>query len=230
MGRWLVLVLALGVFAPQGQGSVSGKATDSQGGVIPGVTVTATANGKSLTAATNSRGEYTIAGLDRGIYKITGALPGFHDASCPAVEIGSSLAHCDLQLSVGGPPVPQSDPRYQALLAAEAKWRTAGIRSYEMAVSVACFCGFDNTPLTVRVIDGVPEKPPSDGKFRHRYDTVEKIFTRIRQALDSGHEVINVSYSPDNGLPVDVYLDMSPRVEDDDVAIGVTSFRKIGSE
>lgn len=230
MDRWLALVLTLGVFAPQGQGSVSGKVTDSYGGVIPGVTVTATANGKSQTAVTNSRGEYAIAGLDRGTYKVTGALAGFNDASCAAVEIGNSLAHCDLPLRVGGPPVPQSDPRYQAFLAAEAKWRAAAIRSYEMSVSVGCFCPFDTTPQTVSVVDGVPEKAPNDGKFRHRYDTVEKIFTRIRQGLDSGHEVINISYDPDNGIPTVVYLDMSSKGEDDDVAIRVTSFQKIKSE
>lgn len=212
-------------------GVITGIARDSGGGVMPGVAVTATSNGKSWTANTNSKGEYVILGLERGDYKITGALAGFRTVmTCDTVTVAATVAHCDLNLSTNGPPIPESDPRYQALIAAESRWRSAGIRSYEYSVSVACFCGFDRTPWAIRVIDGTPEPIQGNDPWRNKagehYNTVDKFFAMVRAAFARGDEVVDASYAA-TGRPMVISLDMSKHGEDDDVFIVISEFKII---
>lgn len=229
----LALVAAL-LASPQGDGAIRGIVRDSSGGVMPGVTVTATVNGRSVAVVSNGRGEYAFAKLERGTYKVTGTLAGFHAVSCDVVEVGAAPAHCDLVLSFGGPPIPQSDPRYQALLAAEARWRAAGLRSYAYSVSVTCFCGFDSTPFTIRVVDGVPAPLLGPDTLRNkageRYNTIEKLFTLIRSALDNGSEVVDVSYDPDTGKPVVAWIDRFRQGSDDEIGFSLFGFAVIKTE
>ena len=57
---------------------VSGTVTDSTGGVLPGVAVTAVheVSGNTFEAVTDERGTYRIAGR-AGVYRVTAVLPGF---------------------------------------------------------------------------------------------------------------------------------------------------------
>jgi hypothetical protein len=215
----------------ESNGVIFGTARDSFGGVIPGATVTATSTGQPKSVTTDWRGEYAIVGLDRGRYQVTGVLAGFRTVTCEAVDVAAAVAHCDFRLSTGGPPVPRSDPRYQALLAAESRWRAAGIKSYEYAVSVACFCGFDRTPFAIRVVDGVSAPIPGNDPWRNKagehYNSIEKLFAMVRSALDRGDEIVDVSYDTATGRPLVISLDMSRRGEDDDVFLSVSEFKII---
>jgi hypothetical protein len=84
MSRWfrftflLLLVPALAA-AQQFRATVTGTVTDAQGGIVPGVTVTAlnTETNVAVEAQTNDRGVYTIQQLAPGAYRITAALAGF---------------------------------------------------------------------------------------------------------------------------------------------------------
>jgi hypothetical protein len=60
-------------------GDVSGAVTDNGGGVLPGVTVTATsaATNQSRTAVTDGEGNYYIAALPAGVYTVAADLSGF---------------------------------------------------------------------------------------------------------------------------------------------------------
>ncbi len=60
-------------------GSVSGEVKDSQGGVLPGVTVTATSPAQigTLTAVTNEAGIYRFPSVPPGEYKFQFELAGF---------------------------------------------------------------------------------------------------------------------------------------------------------
>ncbi len=82
MKRWVfVLALALATAVPafaqiQG-GSITGAIKDEQGGVLPGVTVTAQGVDATLNAVTDASGEFRFLNLAPGPYKVTAALQGF---------------------------------------------------------------------------------------------------------------------------------------------------------
>jgi hypothetical protein len=63
-------------------GSIVGTVADKTGGVLPGVTVTATQEetAVALTAVTNTTGQYTFGGLKVGRYSISAELQGFKRA------------------------------------------------------------------------------------------------------------------------------------------------------
>lgn len=64
-------------------GSIAGKVTDSSGGPLPGVTVTAVNNGTGLTRTevTGTDGGYTLSLLQTGTYKVTAELAGLGTAT-----------------------------------------------------------------------------------------------------------------------------------------------------
>ena len=64
-------------FAQIQGGSINGTVKDEQGGVLPGVTVTAQGVDATQTFVTEGTGEYRFLNLAPGPYKITATLPGF---------------------------------------------------------------------------------------------------------------------------------------------------------
>jgi hypothetical protein len=83
----LALLLTLGLSAPaaaQGErGVIGGTVTDAQGGVLPGVTITARNNstGFTQTAVTEADGAYRFGALPLGTYEIKAELTGFTTAT-----------------------------------------------------------------------------------------------------------------------------------------------------
>jgi hypothetical protein len=110
MGRIIAaLLLLLGAAAsPAGaqdfRGGITGRITDTSGGRMPGVTVTATnvATNVASTTTTNSEGDYAILFLNPGSYAITAELSGFKKAVRRNLEVrvGEKLG-VDLTLEVG---------------------------------------------------------------------------------------------------------------------------------
>ena len=78
-----VVALASPAFAQGGgassTGSISGEVKDAQGGVLPGVTVTATSPAQigALTAVTNEAGIYRFPSVPPGEYRLAFELAGF---------------------------------------------------------------------------------------------------------------------------------------------------------
>ena len=64
-------------FAQIQGGSISGTIKDEQGGVLPGVTVTAQGVDATQTFVTEATGEFRFLNLAPGPYKVTAALQGF---------------------------------------------------------------------------------------------------------------------------------------------------------
>src|SRR5262245_25059597 len=58
---------------------VTGAATDAQGGILPGVTITLTnaESGVVRTSVTEEYGRYRLGGIPPGRYNLTAELPGF---------------------------------------------------------------------------------------------------------------------------------------------------------
>ena len=78
----VVLAAAPRATAQIDTGSIVGTVTDNTGGVLPGVTVTATQEDTAvvLTAITNAVGQYTFSGLKVGRYAVSAELQGFKRA------------------------------------------------------------------------------------------------------------------------------------------------------
>jgi len=97
-------ILTLPVMAhAQEEAVVSGRVTDSSGGVLPGVTVRAVheATGNAFEAVTDGLGAYRMA-VRVGAFRITGQLQGFN-ASARAVELLlGQTAVINLQMSPAG--------------------------------------------------------------------------------------------------------------------------------
>src|SRR3954467_14086569 len=89
----LIVALALPAFAQIQGGSISGTIKDEQGGVLPGVTVTAQGVDATQSFVTEATGEFRFLNLAPGPYKITAVLPGFATIvrEGVAVSVGRSV-------------------------------------------------------------------------------------------------------------------------------------------
>ncbi len=90
LGAAFALALALPVVAlAQATGQMTGLVTDTQGGVLPGVTVEVTnlATGAVRTAVTGTDGLYTIPLLQPGDYSVKASLSGFRAAQNDRVRV-----------------------------------------------------------------------------------------------------------------------------------------------
>lgn len=100
-GRWLCAVIGVMAvvtgdgLAQDARGSISGRVSDSQGGVLPGVSVTIVNNGtnSTATAVTNESGQFSALFLMPGTYRLTVELSGFRTAvqESVAVRVGDRL-------------------------------------------------------------------------------------------------------------------------------------------
>ncbi len=104
----LVLALVAGVAAPAraqiDTGSIVGTVRDASGGVLPGVTVTATQVGTGTTAVaiTSDRGEYVMPNLKIGRYDVAAELAGFRRGLSRAVTVNvQDRVQIDFRLEVG---------------------------------------------------------------------------------------------------------------------------------
>lgn len=105
------LVLAFGVLAllplpaqaQSGLATVTGIVTDSSGGAIPGLTVTATNKGTNVpyTGVTNAAGSYTITAMPIGEYAVKAELEGFKTAQASVRLVAAQTARIDFKLEVG---------------------------------------------------------------------------------------------------------------------------------
>ena len=90
--------------AQTGQGSLRGYVRDSQGGALPGVTVTASSVEllRPVTAVTNDEGYYRLINLPPGTYVLTAELAGFTNFRREGVLLraGATFA-VDIELSLG---------------------------------------------------------------------------------------------------------------------------------
>src|SRR5262245_36599162 len=111
MRRWLKLV-ALLLFLPAGtveaqissEGTVRGVIRDAEGGVLPGVTVTAvspTAPGTHISVS-ESDGQYRLLNLPSGVFDVVAELAGFMKYTRQGVEVRAGLnLTLDIVLALG---------------------------------------------------------------------------------------------------------------------------------
>jgi iron complex outermembrane recepter protein len=95
----LASVSVQAVFA-QGISTLSGVIRDSNGGVLPGVSIRiiSESTGASVEAVTNGEGAYAVASLDPGTYRFEATLDGFETVS-QQVTVSGAQATADVTLS-----------------------------------------------------------------------------------------------------------------------------------
>ncbi len=99
----LVAFVACGVSAQTLTGTITGKVTDEQGGVLPGVTVTLTGKTGAQSQVSDAKGEYRFIGLAPGTYNVRSELQGFRPKEQQGIEIGlGKTVDVNLAMAVGG--------------------------------------------------------------------------------------------------------------------------------
>lgn len=103
----LVIMMSAGGMRASAQdfrATMTGRVTDVQGALVPGVTITVTNvdTNVSLSMLTNETGLYTVTPLQPGSYRITAALPGFKTFVREGIVLRTAeTGTVDIQLQVG---------------------------------------------------------------------------------------------------------------------------------
>ncbi len=99
----LALLVGANVAAAQTfRGGISGRVTDQSGGVLPGVTVTATntGTGVSRTTVTSSTGDFSLPDLPLGTYTVEATIEGFQPQKVSVDVAVSKIAAVEIKLGV----------------------------------------------------------------------------------------------------------------------------------
>lgn len=99
----VVMLCAWPAMGQEQVGAIAGTVTDSEGGVLPGATVEATAvGGGTLVATTDQRGDYRFPRVPPGVYTVTVQLEGFQPAETTGVSVTLGKAtSANFELQVG---------------------------------------------------------------------------------------------------------------------------------
>ncbi len=100
LGLLAVFTAATPAFAQRTTGDISGTVTDSTGGVLPGVVVTAVCAETRFTrtAVTDATGGYRLPELPICVYKVTTELTGFKTVARDAPVTPNSVAKADFRM------------------------------------------------------------------------------------------------------------------------------------
>lgn len=131
--------------------TVSGVVRDTQGGVLPGVTVTLTGRTGTRTVVTDETGAYRFQAVDPDTYRLLAELTGFQSqGQTVVVTVGTPLT-IDLALAVGG---------LQETISVTAEAQAVGVTSSEASANLSQDILF-NLPISrqnaaVNLLNNVP--------------------------------------------------------------------------
>ena len=108
-------------------------------------------------------------------------------------------------------------------------WSRAGTVDYDLAMRRLCFCW---TPIDVTVVvrdgervavlyapDGAPAPVPQE--IVEYYPTIDGLFDIVEEALTTDADEVRVTYHPDLGYPVDLWIDQSRSIADEELGFEV---------
>lgn len=133
------------------------------------------------------------------------------------------------------------DTRIEQLTAARQLWEETRPDSYSMRISMSCFCAPEFLAPFVQKVEGdtvvsvefaadasvLPGSPVPAGLD---LPTVDRLFTQIEAAIQSGAEVIDVSYNPTNGVPEEVFINEDVRLADGGIGYSVRLLETAGPD
>jgi len=161
----LLITLSIKVFGQSTRGSVSGTVSDTSKGVLPGaaVTIKNVDTGITSTAKTNSVGNYSVAGLQPGIYTLTVELSGFQIVTKTDVQLsanGQVRLNIELPIKGANTEVQVTSSALGAIL--DASSSTGTVMGPETATALPLVG--NNMMELVNIMGGVT----ADGRFRIR--------------------------------------------------------------
>lgn len=108
------------------------------------------------------------------------------------------------------------------------RWQMLNIDTYRYGVERICFCGLAG-PVRVTVVDGEVESrvfvesgdtvPPGAAES---YPSVDGLFDVLLDAVQRDAFRIEVTYDPDTGVPLDVFIDYEENTADEELGFQVT--------
>lgn len=115
------------------------------------------------------------------------------------------------------------------LALARARWEAAALADYDLEMTRLCFCAFvGDVRVEVRggvrtavVVVGEEAVQPLDSGLEPYYPTVEGLFEIVEQALADEVAELRVTYHPALGYPVELWVDTSLAVSDEEFGYDV---------
>lgn len=135
------------------------------------------------------------------------------------------------------PPEPPAQLKRE-LAAARAKWRAAGLASYEYGYRKFCECHPDTPPETIvtvrggeiagvrhRPVDYAQEVPGDPARFKF-YWTVDGLFDLVAAGLERG-AAVRATFDPALGFPATIYIDYDREFIGDEVDLKLTTVTRV---
>lgn len=123
-------------------------------------------------------------------------------------------------------------PRRQVtdLEAAHRRWRAQNLHTYAFTLQRTCFCT-NVHPLYVLVLSdtvaAVLDLETGTMVDRQFGETVEGLFTFVRNAIDRPAQLIRVKYDVAKGFPTEIDYDGAARIADDEIFYRVTDVHPV---
>lgn len=150
----------------------------------------------------------------------------------PCRGLATALVVCAVALTLGGCGILDSgsDGAAADLTRARRLWATSGMADYDLVLERLCFCQPLGT-VTVEVRAGVrtaswvetDDGPmPLSADLVPWYPTVAGLFTMVDEAITTGVAQLRVTYHPVLGYPVDLWVDRSTSIGDEEFGYEAT--------
>lgn len=134
-----------------------------------------------------------------------------------------------MALASSAPARAQARPTEADVDRAEAAWQAVGLHDYTITLVIHVFAPGSGRPMTFRVLDGEPRRvgPAGDEALPEvvSYNSVERLFAVIRNALAADADELAVDFHPTFGYPVSIELDPRLNATHDGVHMKVLDLR-----
>ena len=111
------------------------------------------------------------------------------------------------------------------------RWVALSVTSYEYVVSRRCLCPPSFLgPVRVRVEDGVVTQrtyvnpgDPIPGEPGEAFPSVDGLFDALADAYERDAHSVEVTYDPETGVPLDIYIDYEENTADEELGFEVST-------
>ena len=113
------------------------------------------------------------------------------------------------------------------------QWDALDLENYRFTFERSCFCPPESRPKVAITVKNGSVKSVHDARSGellaeppYSY-TVDDLFSVIQGAVDEGAETVSVTYDPQFGNPVDVYIDTHANVADEEFSMAVRDLAEL---
>lgn len=112
-------------------------------------------------------------------------------------------------------------------------WKTKNIKNYKMIVEARSMMYFGEQVLievengTAKSLKLITDSGHINAQAYKDFDTVEKIFGVAERAAEAKAETLNIGYNDAYGYPVQVIIDVSYKIADDEMSVKIKNLEVI---